>query len=339
MARPMKPIASGADAELRRFAEALRALHEQAGKPKLAEMAQHCGVSPSSLSNAHSGRVRPPWRSVCGYVSACGGDPADWRSWWDSLDARHPREYEELRKRWEKTGRICPPRHLPSEAELPSLLHAIRSSCGLSLRELSGRSPGYSHHVYGEVLRGKREVNAAFLEAFLHACEVDLKSLERWLRLLVRVRPQEKIAVERRVAALLSPATRSRTALTSAVDELERHVGAFRASSRFAKGSRLVALRGATVKVLTSLKAAMAGSGEQDVWMLGYLADTVRAKDCSRSREFFQHLMESGSFSRAAERSLPGSLNIFRVRTVIEHSLALVAFEEQRTPEQQSAVA
>ncbi|WP_268977972.1 helix-turn-helix domain-containing protein [Streptomyces sp. GS7] len=79
------PTGDGHDRHLVDFAEALRALRQRASHPSLAEMSRRSGVCIASLSGAHNGRTLPTWRTVEGYVRACGADPERWRSRWENL--------------------------------------------------------------------------------------------------------------------------------------------------------------------------------------------------------------------------------------------------------------
>lgn len=213
MARPVKPLPTG-DVEDRRlvnFASALRALRAQAGGPTLAEMSQHSGVCTASLSGAHSGHKLPSWRTVEGYVRACGAEGAPWRSRWDDVrlarySDRADEQHAALIKKWTNTRRLSPPQRVKDEAELARSLDQMRQFRSLSLRDLARRSVGFSHHTYGAVLRGDRPVTTGILVAILHSCGVESGDAHRWLLVLARVRPGEEL----RVRSLLVKA-RSRT--------------------------------------------------------------------------------------------------------------------------------
>lgn len=213
MARPVKPLPTGdiEDRRLVNFASALRALRAQAGGPSLAEMSQRSGVCIASLSGAHSGHKLPSWRTVEGYIRACGAEGAPWRSRWDDVrlaqySDRANEQHAALIKKWTNTKRLAPPQWTKDEAELARSLDQMRQFCGLSLRDLARRSVGFSHHTYGAVLRGDRPVTTDILVAILHSCGVESGDAHRWLLVLARVRPGEEL----RVQSLLSKA-RSRT--------------------------------------------------------------------------------------------------------------------------------
>ncbi|MFI2178855.1 helix-turn-helix domain-containing protein [Streptomyces buecherae] len=178
------------------LAAALRAVRARAGTPSLAEMSLRCGVCVASLSDAHGGRKLPTWRTVEGYLRACGVDPGTLRPSWERLRLAQRTEQADARhaavlKRWASTREITPPRWVRDEAELAQLLDHMRRLCGLSLRDLASRRPGFSHHTYGAVLRGERPVTADMLAAVLHACGIPPTSARRWYLALLRIRPEE----------------------------------------------------------------------------------------------------------------------------------------------------
>ncbi|MGW3957966.1 hypothetical protein ACWEKM_45545 [Streptomyces sp. NPDC004752] len=84
MARPMNRLPHSND-PLVAFARDLQALRKKAGNPPLALMAEHSGLSPATLSNAHAGKKLPSWAAVNGYILACGGDPEDFSQRWERL--------------------------------------------------------------------------------------------------------------------------------------------------------------------------------------------------------------------------------------------------------------
>lgn len=215
MARPMKSLPTAG--ALPAFARALRTLQTETGLP-LKTLAQRSGVSLTSLSNALGGAKRPSWRTVSRFVDACGGNPADWRTRWDSLQFtlhadRADSEYASLLKKWLQTGRINPPTQLRTEADLARLLEQMCRFRGLSLRALQRLVPGYSFHTYGRVLRGERPITCDVLIAVLTACEV--RPTQRWLETLARVRPSEGFQVAAQVEKLRHAHTRLRPAPVS----------------------------------------------------------------------------------------------------------------------------
>lgn len=65
-----------------RFAHRLRKLRQEAGGITYRTMAARAGCSATVLSQAASGVRLPTWPVVQAYVSACGGDPAEWEPLW-----------------------------------------------------------------------------------------------------------------------------------------------------------------------------------------------------------------------------------------------------------------
>lgn len=71
---------------LHAFAAELRALRMRAGNPKYLSMARRSGgVSRTALSEAAGGDHVPTWRTVEGYVRACGADPVKWLPRWERM--------------------------------------------------------------------------------------------------------------------------------------------------------------------------------------------------------------------------------------------------------------
>ncbi|MFK0101840.1 helix-turn-helix domain-containing protein [Streptomyces sp. NPDC091040] len=214
MARPMNPLpdASG-DRQLVDFAAALRSLRVKAGSPSLATMSERSGICVSSLSGAQGGHKMPTWRTVEGYVRSCGADAIGWHGRWQKLRlARHSTRarstHASIMKNWSNLRRISPPRWPMDEPELAEILDLLRRYRGLSLRDMAGRSVGFSHHTYGNVLRGDRPVTADILLAILHACAVSPDEIRHWLLVLARVRPSEELRAKSLVARMLAPRVR-----------------------------------------------------------------------------------------------------------------------------------
>jgi WD40 repeat protein/energy-coupling factor transporter ATP-binding protein EcfA2 len=84
--RRERPLESQ-DTAVLRFAADLRQLREKAGSPTYREMSRRAHYSPAALSEAAGGRKLPSLAVTMAYVTACGGDPADWRSRWQEVIA------------------------------------------------------------------------------------------------------------------------------------------------------------------------------------------------------------------------------------------------------------
>ncbi|MEU2060769.1 hypothetical protein [Streptomyces sp. NPDC013455] len=77
MGRPENPLDPEAG-PVQRFAVALRDLRARAGGPTYRAMAQRTPYSPAALSQAAAGERLPTREVTLAYVTACGGDPAEW---------------------------------------------------------------------------------------------------------------------------------------------------------------------------------------------------------------------------------------------------------------------
>jgi transcriptional regulator with XRE-family HTH domain len=181
-------------------------------------MSERSGVCISLLSGAHGGHKPPTWRTVEGYVDACGADSANWRAKWEKLQlaqrTAHARSnHASIMRNWASLRRITPPQGLMDEAELAEILNQVRRFRGLSLRDMARHSIGFSHHTYGNVLRGDRPVTADILLAILHSCGVGPSEIRRWLQVLARVRPAEELRVRSLLSKMPAPRlpTRYRT--------------------------------------------------------------------------------------------------------------------------------
>ncbi|MFF1505536.1 helix-turn-helix domain-containing protein [Streptomyces sp. NPDC058316] len=222
MARPMNPLpntdthtADPHDRKLVDFAHGLRTLREKAGNPSLATMSQRSGVCIALLSGAHGGHKMPTWRTVEGYVHACGTDSAGWRAKWERLQlaqrtARARSGHASIVRNWARLRYITPPQWPMNEAELAEILDQARRFRGLSLRDMAHRSVGFSHHTYGAVLRGDRPVTADILLAILHACGAGPGEVRRWMQVLARVRPTEELRVRSLLAKMPAPRASTR---------------------------------------------------------------------------------------------------------------------------------
>jgi hypothetical protein len=85
MGRRENPI-DPAGGALARFAADLRELRMRAGGPTYRELALRAFYSASTLSQAASGVAFPSRAVTVAFVSACGGDAAEWDRRWRALD-------------------------------------------------------------------------------------------------------------------------------------------------------------------------------------------------------------------------------------------------------------
>ncbi|WP_369250316.1 hypothetical protein [Streptomyces sp. R41] len=87
MGRREKPV-DPAEGAVPRFAYELRKLRDGAGTPTYRAMAQRTGYSGPTLSAAAAGERPPTLPVLLAYVTACGGDTAEWeRLWRETLGA------------------------------------------------------------------------------------------------------------------------------------------------------------------------------------------------------------------------------------------------------------
>ncbi|AEW98573.1 helix-turn-helix domain-containing protein [Streptantibioticus cattleyicolor] len=87
MPRPERPIDPSAG-PAQRFALELRRLRQAAGNPSYRTMAEHAHYSGATLSEAARGLGLPSLAVTLAYVTACGGDPAEWEQRWREVAAR-----------------------------------------------------------------------------------------------------------------------------------------------------------------------------------------------------------------------------------------------------------
>ncbi|MEU6665005.1 hypothetical protein [Streptomyces sp. NPDC046727] len=87
MGRREKPLDPGAGT-VQRFAYELRKLRDEAGTPTYRAMAARAGYSGPTLSAAAAGERLPTLPVLRAYVTACGGDTAEWeRRWREATEA------------------------------------------------------------------------------------------------------------------------------------------------------------------------------------------------------------------------------------------------------------
>lgn len=86
MPRPERALDPSAG-PVQQFASELRALREKAGSPKYLAMARATGRSKTALTEAAGGDHLATWETVAAYVTACGGDPAQWSQRWEQVRA------------------------------------------------------------------------------------------------------------------------------------------------------------------------------------------------------------------------------------------------------------
>ena len=110
MGRPERPLDPAAG-PVQAFAAELRKLRQEAGSPKYLQMQRLSGRSRTALAEAAGGDHLATWETVEAYVSACGGDPAEWATRWEEVrDAIRPRRSEALHEDSTHVARRSPHR-------------------------------------------------------------------------------------------------------------------------------------------------------------------------------------------------------------------------------------
>jgi len=87
LGRPERPVDPQAG-PLQRFAFELRQLRRAAGSPSYRQLAKRAHFSATALSEAAAGEKLPSLAVTLAYVTACGGDPADWEATWHTIAER-----------------------------------------------------------------------------------------------------------------------------------------------------------------------------------------------------------------------------------------------------------
>ncbi|WP_158581607.1 Scr1 family TA system antitoxin-like transcriptional regulator [Actinomadura spongiicola] len=184
------------------FAVALRKLRADAGGPPYRSMARRSFYGHTTLAEAASGQRFPGWEVTRAYVTACGGDLAEWERRW--------RETAELLNRsgkgdGDKNGERSPPRRRSSTFssspasvdprrartlhELMGMLDELRRRAGLSLRQLVDRSrsetgpadaPALARTTMSEFLQGARPPRVRDVLRIVELCGGTPSDLRRW---------------------------------------------------------------------------------------------------------------------------------------------------------------
>ncbi|WP_452565866.1 helix-turn-helix domain-containing protein, partial [Paenibacillus terrae] len=208
MARTSDPLPQRDDPgiNLARFLRVTQADASTITEPMtLNKIAQLSGVSEGSLSKAHNGDLRVSWRTVEGWVRACGGDLMTARRLWNKVHEFQtrtgPTDTAALQARafgyWEHTrGRTVVP-GLETEEQFLVAVSALRKYAGLSLRELSRATERlgvpYSRATLGAVLAGERAMSFEHLAAVLAGCGVPVRQQQGWARVFAKFDPARDV--------------------------------------------------------------------------------------------------------------------------------------------------
>jgi tetratricopeptide (TPR) repeat protein len=87
MGRPEAPL-DPRGGPIQEFAARLRGLRADSGGRSYRQLAKLANFAAPTLARAASGRSFPSWEVTQAYVTACGADPADWRTLWTSTARR-----------------------------------------------------------------------------------------------------------------------------------------------------------------------------------------------------------------------------------------------------------
>ncbi|MEV4051891.1 helix-turn-helix domain-containing protein [Amycolatopsis sp. NPDC049688] len=109
MVRQERPLDVGDD-PLLQFAAKLRLLRQKSGSPPYRELARRAHYSSTTLSDAAGGRKLPTLAVTLAYVTACGGNPAEWEPYWREVASLLAEDTAEIGK---------PGSHAPTEADSP----------------------------------------------------------------------------------------------------------------------------------------------------------------------------------------------------------------------------
>ncbi|MFJ8536812.1 hypothetical protein [Streptomyces sp. NPDC093591] len=171
----------------------------------LQKISQLSGVSEGSLSKAQNGDPRVSWRTVEGWMHACGGDLMTARRLWNKVhelqQAKAPADAAAVQARafgyWERSGGRAVVPGLETEAQFLLALTALRKYVGMSLRELSQATERlgvpYSRATLGAVIAGERAMTFEHLAAVLAGCGVPVRQQQGWARTFAKFDPARDV--------------------------------------------------------------------------------------------------------------------------------------------------
>lgn len=294
----------------------------------LKKISQLCGVSEGSLSQAQNGDPRVTWRTVEGWVRACGGDLTTARRLWNKVHelqrASAPADTAAVQARafgyWDRSASRAVVPGLESEAHFLLALNALRTYLGMSLRELAQATARldipYSRATLGAVLAGERPMTFEHLSAILAGCGVPVRQQQGWARTfakfdaardvrtgwkpcsLRRSRTVEPSGEQVVMEILSSPArTRFANALERALEEEKVTINIFaaRAKLKMVLVDRLFAGKFLPAHMLARASEAAVGASPRTRRELTVLARAlVRSPTPEERREWGQFCREHG---------------------------------------------
>ncbi|MEU9992919.1 helix-turn-helix transcriptional regulator [Streptomyces sp. NPDC048045] len=274
------------------------------------------GAVPVELSKAHNGDPRVSWRTVEGWVRACGGDLMAVRRLWNRVHEMQaetaPADTAALQARafgyWEHTqGRAVAP-GLETEEQFLVAVTALRTYAGLSLRELSQATERlgvpYSRATLGAVLAGERAMTFEHLAAVLAGCGVSVRQQQGWPRVFAKFDPA------RDVRTGWNPCSLRRSRLLEPAGEQGEDVVSSPARTRFASVlERALTEEGVTIKVF-------AARAKLDMPLV--------------DRLFAGRFLPAHMLSRASEAAVGASPRTRKALTVLAQALARTPTPEER---------
>ncbi|GAB3654549.1 hypothetical protein GCM10027589_13270 [Actinocorallia lasiicapitis] len=132
MGRPETRLSPSTE-PLQYFAQELRSLRINAGKPSYRKLAGQANYSSTSLSEAARGLSLPSLDVTLAFVTACGGDTAHWEGFWkstkkkidatpESVDYVTSQAHSETKNSYSEHGYAVVPGIPPEQQSLASML-------------------------------------------------------------------------------------------------------------------------------------------------------------------------------------------------------------------------
>lgn len=174
--------ASVPDSPLAELAAALRALRTQAGNPPYRSMAQKVNLSHTTLSRAATGKSLPTWDVIEAYVTACGGDPRDYRQLWEEASAKiRSSSHQISTARMDAQMITIDPMTARSVEEFLRMLRDARIVHGSPPYREIGKRSGRPVSTVADVFNVNRRKlpNLLIMESILRALGED-ETLQRW---------------------------------------------------------------------------------------------------------------------------------------------------------------
>ncbi|MEV4347006.1 tetratricopeptide repeat-containing protein [Actinoplanes sp. NPDC049596] len=160
MGRPEVPLDPEHD-PLHAFADRLRRLRTEAGRPTYQAMSRAAGRSVAALSGAARGEELPTWQTVTAYVAVCGGRPDEFLAAWEHL--RDLRARTALPEPATQVGHVAGLTNLP-QPPVPSFVGRDDSLAALTVGLETHK--GVAVHGLGGVGKTELAVQFAYRRSF-----------------------------------------------------------------------------------------------------------------------------------------------------------------------------